>query len=188
MGLPVKKTIHSLEEYFELTEKETDCRYEYYFGEIIAMAGATLNHNYISGNAYAELKTKLKGRRCIPFNSETRLQVNDKLWVYPDVMVSCHEEDINACLFVRHPSLIIEVLSSSTQSLDYSIKKLNYFQIPDLQYYILIATDRIFVDVFERRENIWANRCYTEQDIIVPLPNLSLELTIADLYEWVKFA
>lgn len=50
MGLPVTKTKYSLDEYFKLTEKENDIRYEYHFGEIVAIAGALLRHNYLAGN------------------------------------------------------------------------------------------------------------------------------------------
>lgn len=187
MGNPAEKTIQTLDDYFSLTEGESETRYEYHFDKIVAMAGATLNHNHISGNIYATIHAQLKGRRCAPFNSDTRLRVADNLWVYPDVMISCNENDLQSRLYINHPSLIIEILSKSTRLADYSIKKQQYFQMPDLQYYILIESEMIFVDVYEKQGDIWINRIYQASDINIPLPLLDLNLNIADLYEWVKF-
>lgn len=124
MTLPAEKASYTLDEYFALTEHEGEIRYEYHFGKIVAMAGGLLRHSYISGNAYAALHSQLKGKRCVPFNSGTRLQVATELWVYPDVMVSCHEEDLTARLYVKFPTLIIEVLSSSTRTIDYTLKNI----------------------------------------------------------------
>ena len=131
MAFPAEKTFYTLDEYFALSENEGDTRYEYHFGEVVAMAGALLRHNAISTNLIGELRSKLKGRRCKPFNSDSRLKVENALWVYPDVMVSCHEDDINARLYVQHPSLIIEVLSDSTRQKDYMLKKQYYFKMPE---------------------------------------------------------
>ena len=51
MALPPEKRLHTLDEYFSLTDQEGEIRYEYYFGKIVAMAGALLRHNLVSGNA-----------------------------------------------------------------------------------------------------------------------------------------
>ncbi len=123
----------------------------------------------------------------MPFNSDTRLRVTQQMWVYPDVMISCHDEDIKARLYVQHPSLIVEVLSSSTRMVDYRLKKQHYFQIPDLQYYIMIETAAVFVDVYEKQGDDWVNRIYTEIENIIPLPLLGMELLVADLYDRVLF-
>lgn len=187
MGLPTANILYSLDEYFKLTEKEGDVRYEYHFGKIVAMAGALLRHNYLAGNFYGEFRNKLKGRMCVPFNSDTRLRVEDGLWVYPDVMISCHEADIKARLYIEHPSLIVEVLSGSTRKTDYSVKKANYFKIAGLQYVILVETERIFIDVYEKQGDFWVNKTYTAADTHIPLPLLDMELAIADVYEWVTF-
>lgn len=187
MALPAEKQLHSLDEYFSLTDQEGEIRYEYYFGKIVAMAGALLRHNLVAGNAFGLLYTQLRKKKCTPFNSDNRLRVNPQMWVYPDVMVSCHDEDLAARLYINHPSLIIEVLSESTRNVDYTLKRQYYLQIPDLQYYILIESDRIFVDVYERKEDFWANKIYTETDDIISLPFIGVELAIEDLYERVTF-
>lgn len=187
MALPAEKRLHTLDEYFSLTDQEGEIRYEYYFGKIVAMAGALLRHNLVSGNAFGSLYSQLRKKKCTPFNSDSRLRVNPRMWVYPDVMVSCHDEDIAARLYINHPSLIIEVLSESTRNVDYTLKRQHYLQIPDLQYYILIEADRIFVDVYERKEDFWVNKIYTETDKIISLPLIGAELLVEDLYERVTF-
>lgn len=187
MAFPAEKILYTLDEYFLLTDHESDIRYEYHYGKIVAMAGALLRHNIIAGNIFAEFHHKLKGRKCMPFNSDSRLRVNPQMWVYPDVMISCHEEDINARMYVQHPALIVEVLSVSTRMVDYRLKKQHYFQIPDLQYYIMIETAAVFVDVYEKQGDNWVNRIYTEMENIIPLPFLDMELLVAELYDRVVF-
>lgn len=187
MALPAEKRLHTLDEYFYLTDQEGDMRYEYYFGEIVAMAGALLRHNLIATNALGLLHNQFRKKKCTPFNSDSRLRVNPQMWVYPDVMVSCHDEDIAARLYINHPSLIIEVLSESTRNVDYTLKRQHYLQIPDLQYYVLIESDRIFVDVYERKEDFWVNKIYTETNAIISLPLIGAELGVEDLYERVNF-
>ena len=187
MAFPAVKTLYTLDEYFALTDHETEIRYEYHFGKIVAMAGAKLRHNIIAGNVHGELRNNLKKRKCRPFNSDSRLRVSAQMWVYPDVMVSCHEEDLKAKLYLNHPSLIVEVLSDSTRRIDYSLKKQYYSQLPDLQYYIIIETEAIAVDVYERQGSSWVNTLYTEADAVIPLPLLDLELQMEEVYQWVDF-
>ncbi len=187
MAFPAVKTLHTLDEYFALTDHETEIRYEYHFGKIVAMAGAKLRHNTIGTNTITSFHRQLQQRKCRPFNSDSRLRVNAQMWVYPDVMVSCHEEDLKAKLYINHPSLIVEVLSESTRRIDYSLKKQYYSQLPDLQYYIIIETEAIAVDVYERQGNSWVNTLYTEADAVIPLPLLDLELQMEAVYQWVDF-
>ena len=187
MALPAEKIFYTLDEYFSLTEQEGEVRFEYYYGTIVAMAGGLVRHSLVSTNALGLLYNQLRKRKCTPYNSDTRLRVNDEMWVYPDVMVSCHDEDLSARLYIKHPSLIIEVLSDSTKKVDYTLKKQHYFQIPDLQYYIMIDPTQMFVDVYEKKDTFWVNSVYTEANDKISLPLLALELLVEDLYERVKF-
>ena len=129
------------EEYLAL-ERQAEYRSEFFHGEIFAMAGASREHNLIAGNVSRELGNQLKGRPCETYQSDMRVKVSDTgLYTYPDVVVACGElafedDEVDTLL---NPTLLIEVLSESTESYDRG-KKFGYYRtIQSLAEYLLVA-------------------------------------------------
>jgi len=123
---------YTVEEYFAL-EEASDIRHEYYHGEVFpmdgpeAMVGATFAHNTIKQNCVIALRLGLRGKGCRVFDENVRLCINtDDHFTYPDVMVTCAPEDQLETRVVQHPSLLIEVLSDSTELRDRSWKLQQY--------------------------------------------------------------
>lgn len=113
----LKKTFITVEEYLA-RERAAEYKSEYLNGEIFAMAGASRPHNLITGNIYAKLHAQLERRSCNVYPSDMRLKVSGTgLYTYPDVMVVCGEEqfDDDQEDTLLNPTLIVEVLSKSTQ-------------------------------------------------------------------------
>ncbi|BAU14241.1 hypothetical protein LEP3755_47870 [Leptolyngbya sp. NIES-3755] len=177
------------EEYLEL-ERKADFRSEYRNREIIQMTGGTINHNRIAGNLYAFLKYALRGKGAEPFFSDLRLWIPDsQLYTYPDVMVIQ-----GAPIFlddrkdtVTNPSLIVEVLSKSTQEYDRSDKFKMYRSISQFQEYVLINQYQIEIEHYAKTSEGWLLRDYGADTKSINLRSLELELAIADLYEGVTF-
>lgn len=139
MAFPAGKHI-SPEEYLEIEINAIE-KHEYFDGQVIAMAGATENHNRIVANLIGELHNFLKGRDCDVFPSD--LRVTTPLlssYMYPDVSIVCGdlEKKENQFDTVTNPSVIIEVMSPSTQERDLGFKFWYYLQIPTLREYIII--------------------------------------------------
>lgn len=112
---PPKMTI---EEYLEW-EPQQDIRYEYVNGEIFAMTGGTIPQNDIVLNLYRALYPHLRSRGCRVNVSDVKVQVSPKsIYYYPDVIVSCDPQDLNARKFIQKPKLIAEVLSPGTSAKD----------------------------------------------------------------------
>ena len=178
----------TVQEYIK-QEVESDTKYEYHDGKIYALAGGTLNHGLISGNAYAELRIQLKAKKssCLPFNSDVKLFIaSTKSFVYPDSMVICGEikeskEDKNA---VTNPVLIIEVLSKSTAEYDRGDKFYLYRQIPTFREYVLIEQKKHVVDVHYKGEDsdLWRITRYEGLDKKIKLHSLDIELSMEELY------
>ena len=77
----------SIEEYLEMENFSSE-KHEYYRGQIFAMSGAKVPHNIISGNLYFELRKKLSGKSCMPFNSDQRIHIRENsLFTYPDISI-----------------------------------------------------------------------------------------------------
>lgn len=165
-------------------EEASAVRHEYIGGEVHAMAGESVAHNTIAGNIFAQLRGKLRGGSCRVFfeNVKLRLEVaREDLFYYPDVVVSCHPTGVER-LFVRLPTVVIEVLSPSTENTDRREKKMSYQQIATLEEYAIVAQDRREVTVF-RRANEWVAEVFTADDARVEFRSLGQGMTLAEIYE-----
>jgi Uma2 family endonuclease len=179
------------EEYMEFEVSSTR-KHEYYHGEIFAMTGGTEPHNLIAGNTYASLHAQLRRRPCRVYNSDQRIKVmTTGLHTYPDVTVVCGELQFveSSRLTITNPTVIIEVLSPSTERYDRGMKFQQYRTIPSLQDYILIAQDDHRIEHYTRQENgIWQLYEAFGLTAQIVLQSIACVLTVEDVYEKVELA
>lgn len=184
------KPYRTVEEYLAL-ERAAAYKSEYYKGEMFALAGASIQHNYITGNVFALLYTMLKEKPCSVFSSNLRVKVQEVgLYTYPDIVVCCGElvvEDSHGDTLLN-PSLIVEVLSASTEAYDRG-KKFEYYRlIPSLQEYVVAAQDRAHVEVFTRTDaGRWLLSEASGREGSIELASLGHTLALADVYNKVEF-
>jgi len=181
----------TMEEYIEF-DKNNEGRWEYFDGEVIDMAGGTLNHNQIASNISRVLGNKLEDKGCRALTSDTRLKVPKALpYRYPDVVVVCGEPIIGTIQgqeMLVNPLLIIEVLSPSTAEYDYGIEFTAYQSIESFQEYLLVAQDRPRVTQYVRQPNgQWLRRDIEEMEGVVKFTSVDCELTFSEIYRLVKF-
>ena len=153
-----RKTRLSPEEYLAL-ERKAEVRSEYLDGDMVAMSGGSREHNLIVTNLVSELRLQLKGRPCEVYPSNMRVKVSATgLYTYPDVVVVCGEptfedESVDTLL---NPTLIIEVLSDSTEAYDRGGKFAHYRKLASLMEYVLIAQTKPHVEYYVRQpDNRW---------------------------------
>jgi Uma2 family endonuclease len=165
-----------------------EIRYEYINGNIIAMTGGTVPHNDISINLLTALLPSVRASGCRINMADVKLCVNESgLYYYPDLMVSCHPQDLNARKFIQFPKLIVEVLSPGTADKDRTDKFTDYQSIPTLQEYLLISSEKISVECYRRGEGrMWLYYPYTSGDLI-NLESLGISVEIEQLYIGVEF-
>ena len=188
MGYALTKTeYYSPSQYFEIEELAKK-KYAYFFGEIMAMAGGSLRHNALCLNTVFAFKNKLKDTNCGIFMSEVRLQViENEMYVYPDVVITCSEKDLGEESMLRFPSLIVEVLSKSTAAFDLNEKLKYYLKIPSIFYYLTIEQKKVGVILHTKTTNGWNARLYEEMTDVIELPLLNIEITITEIYEKIQF-
>jgi Uma2 family endonuclease len=177
----------SVEEYLAY-DRVSEIKHEYYDGEVVAMAGGKIAHNSLAGAMYFQLREQLGHRSpCRVYNSDTRVQITKKQYVYPDVVVSCdisdHQDNSD---ILYSPRLIVEVLSPSTEAKDRGIK-LNWYRAhPCVYEYILINTRFQLVEIHRRNENSsWAYLTYGPGETI-ELTSLDLHISVDALYEGLR--
>ncbi len=169
-----------------LGELASEIRHEYVDGEVFAMAGAGEAHNLIAGNIFAKLRGLVRGGPCRVYISDMKLRVKTwKAHYYPDVMVTCDPTDSEAN-YKERPSLVVEVLSPSTERTDRREKMLAYRTLPDLREYLLVATDKQHVELYRRdAQDEWQLTNINPADGI-HLESLGYDLSLNDIYEDVK--
>jgi Uma2 family endonuclease len=161
------------------SEKSSAVKREYLDGRIYAMAGASHNHNFISGNVYRKFGNHLEGSHCAPFMSDTKVRIG-KDYVYPDVLVDCGNlagDDY----FSTTPIIIVEVLSKATRKTDVTTKLLRYINLDSLQEYVLIEQDIVSVQVL-RRSKHWLSEYYFLGDS-VNFASINLTLRVEEIYD-----
>ena len=105
------------EEFLEWDRTQT-IRHEFVDGEVYAMSGAGIAHNLAAGNLYLSLRGHLAGSSCRTFQTDVKLKVEAVgNFYFPDLIVTCSPADASDLYIVREPTLLVEVLSPSTQRL-----------------------------------------------------------------------
>lgn len=154
MGHAARMKALSLDEFlaWETTQQE---RHEFVDGEVFAMAGAEDRHVTITLNIAMALRQHLAGSPCRTYMSDMKLQVAERIF-YPDVLVTCNEADRHDRLVKRQPTLIVEVLSSSTAAYDRGEKFASYRHIHSLQELALIDPGSRRSDVYRKgNDGLW---------------------------------
>src|ERR1017187_5873973 len=147
------KTYLTPEQYLEI-ERKAEFKSEYYQGEMFAMAGARWAHNLILLNLASELRQQLRSRPCSVTSSDMRVRVNAKgLYTYPDVVVVCGEPQFldERRDTLLNPTLIVEVLSESTEQYDRGRKFEHYRPLESLAEYLLVSSERVSVERYTRQ-------------------------------------
>lgn len=177
----------SPEEYLK-AEQSSPIKHEYRWGLVYAMAGASNTHVLIAGNLFAMLRNHVRGGGCRAYISDTKVQIESiQTYYYPDVAISCDPRDREFKNFLRHPCLIVEVLSDTTEAFDRGEKFGDYRNLESLQEYVLISQTRKRVECFRRNtEGQWVLYPYNENDEI-HLASVDFRCAIADVYEDVDF-
>ncbi len=177
-----KYSVMSVEDYLILNRNSKDTRYEYLDGEIRMLAGGSPDHSIIIANLTSAIKGSLKGSQCRVYNSDLQLRLSEKRYVFPDVTISCDERDRNQKEMIRHPRVVVEVLSPTTEATDRGKKAAYYRACPTIQEYMMVDSEEVFVEVHRREEERWTINTFEPGDTIT-LESLGVRFPIEDAYE-----
>lgn len=186
----VPKALMTPEEYLA-HERQAEYKSEFFRGELFAMAGASAKHNLIVLNTGAALREHLRDEPCRVYASDLKLKVEaTDLFTYPDVTVVCGpprflDEHSDVLL---NPLVLVEVLSDSTEAYDRGKKFEHYRQIPSLRHYVLIAQDRVSVEIFSLADDgLWLMRSSQQLTDSLRLEAIQGLLHLAEVYAKVEF-
>ncbi|MFV9505123.1 MAG: Uma2 family endonuclease, partial [Oscillochloridaceae bacterium umkhey_bin13] len=176
--------------YLEL-ERQSTLKHEYYAGQVYAMAGASEQHNLIALNIAASLHGQVRGRTCRAYPSDMRVKIaKTGLYTYPDFTIVCGQVQFVDTVkrdTIINPTVIIEILSPSTERYDRGMKFQHYRTLDSLQEYLLVAQDKYHIERFARHEpHEWVFSEALGLDAIMPIRSIQGALTLRDVYEQVS--
>ena len=171
-------------EYLAL-EEQSEEKHDFFDGEIFARTGADVSHNLIGVNFVSAFKQALRGKPCREVVEGVQLAVREgHHYTYPDVMITCDPEDQRAKRILKAPVLLIEVLSPSTAEYDRGRKFNSYKELPSLQHYLLVSQTSWLVEWYRRETpGLWSFTALVEADDALLIPDLNINLTVAEIYD-----
>jgi len=185
MSVALTPTYYSAQEYLTL-ERSASYKNEFRDGQIYAMTGSNRNHNLVTGNIGGELSLQLKKRPCEAYMSNMRVKVAEAgSYHYPDIVVVCDTpqfEDAHVDTLLN-PTLLIEVLSPSTEAYDRGGKFAHYRKIVTLREYLLVAQDQLSIERYQRQGDVWILSEALGLEATVPLESIDCVLSLREVYD-----
>jgi Uma2 family endonuclease len=186
----VPKRLLTEQEYLA-KERLAAFRSEFYRGEMFAMAGASREHNLITGNIARTLANQLDGRPWETYSTDMRVRITPTgLYTYPDVVVACGgpqfadgEQDV-----LLNPTVLAEVLSPSTASYDRGDNRVHFLQLDSLRELLLVEQEFPAVEHHIRQPNgDWLLKTIEDPQARIELPSIGCVLTFAEIYARITF-
>ena len=185
-----KKHRYTPAEYLEL-ERAAEVKSEYLNGEIFLMSGASRRHNLVTGNVFRLLSSQLLCRPCETYTGDMRVRVSEVgLYTYPDVVVTCGEPIFDDLQFdtLLNPSVIVEVLSPSTEAYDRGRKFEFYRKLASLREYLVVSQDAPHIDRFAVDDlGRWTLTDASGLDAALDVSSIDCSLRLADVYDRIEF-
>lgn len=188
-SLATIQTIYTEEEYL-VFEREAEEKHELIDGEIVAMAGATREHNLIGTNTSTAIGYRLRGQDCEMYANDMRVRMRKGRYGYPDVVVACEkpifaDDEFDVLL---NPILVVEVLSKSTRFRDKTEKLITYQKMESVRECLLIEQEILRIEHYVKQTpQQWILRIYENLNEIIKLESISCEVPVAEVYAQIEF-
>ncbi len=166
-------------------ERQAFEKSELVHGVVVAMAGASENHQLLVSNLSTEILISVKKTSCRAFTSDTRIKARKGSYYYPDIVVTCGEreyEDEKRDVLLN-PKIVVEVLSETTKLKDRNEKFDSYTSMPSVTDYVIIEQNIMRVEHFSRARNKeWKVKILTQTDDLLKFPSINREISLEEIY------
>ena len=188
-NLAFAEKIYTPEEYLEF-EREAEVKHEFIDGEIVAMAGASREHNLIGTNLTVALGFRLRGKGCEIYANDMRVRMRKNRYGYPDVVVVCDQPQFDDEEFdvLLNPLIVIEILSKSTRFRDKTEKLIVYQKMESLRECLLIEQSEPRIEHYiKKTPTRWLLDIYENTDETINLKSVNCKLPVAEIYAQIEF-
>jgi Uma2 family endonuclease len=181
------RKIWTFDEYIN-AEEFAERKHEFHNGKRTTMAGATRQHNLITLRIGSEILKALDAKdddNTEVYSSDMNVfipAINKS--VYPDVTVAVEEPIMKHKHVMMNPTLLVEVLSTSTEAYDKGDKFDYYKTLPSFHEYVLVSQKKPIVEVFYRETPAkeWQSTRIEGLEGTVELRSIGCTLKMKDIY------
>ena len=174
-------SVSSFEAFLEL-EENSPVRHEFVYGNLFVMAGGTDRHDHVGGGLYARLFLEAFKQDYRVYKSDVLVRTPEEVGYYPDVFV-LQDSSFDTPRVKRRPSIVVEVLSRSTESIDRGEKLRNYRSISSLEQYVLLSQNEPLAEVYSKRaDGTWQHEILVN-DAVLQFSSIGFSLPLSILYE-----
>lgn len=165
-------------------ERDQRERHGYYRGQIFDMAGGSPRHSLLASRMIERLGTALRGKSCDVHTSDLRLGLDPRHFVYADAVVVCRPLELRPGTtdVVTNPSVVVDVLSKSTEAYDRGDKQAGFLALPSVQHYVLISQRTARVELYTRQADGSFRFTMHGAGATIELEKLGLTLVVDDIY------
>ena len=178
----------STEDYIA-AERHGSARQEFFNGQVIPKSGGNRWHNLIATSMATAISTRLQSNRAEVYVNGMRVQLNNRIICYPDVVVVAGEPtfaDSNADVLMN-PTVIMEIFSRVTNPMEKSRKLESYLATDSIKECLQIKADELRVEHYSKQNaKQWIYRIYNERDDVISLDSLNIKLSVSEIYSQVK--
>ncbi len=176
-----ERSVSSFEAFLEL-EENSPVKHEFVYGNLFVMAGGTDRHDHVANGLRAHLFFEAQKGKFRLHGSDMLIRTPDDVGYYPDALVVI-DSSFDTPRVKRRPSIIVEVLSASTESIDRGEKLRNYRSIPSLEQYVLLSQNEPLAEVYSKRnDGTWQHEILVE-DAMLEFSSIGFSLPLVVLYE-----
>ncbi|HEY4384774.1 MAG TPA: Uma2 family endonuclease [Ktedonobacteraceae bacterium] len=177
------RQMYTLDEYWRLVESFPEKKYEYIDGDIRMLTGESPAYAQIAANIGSLLAIALRSQECNVYSSDAALQLTENRVYFPDVSVSCNPADWTRKRALEAPSVVVEVISPSTEKTDKAEKLEVYQRYPTIQEILLVDSRRRHVAHYHRVGiSTWKDTLYDQDDEVIDLASIGVSLAVREMY------
>ena len=184
--MALRKQLMTREQFFPWAEAQ-DARYEFDGFQPVVMTGGNLRHTIIHLNIHAALHQRLRGTGYRPLGADAGVATIGDAVRYPDGLVTCSPITGDEYL-TPNVVVVFEVVGPTSGRTDRIVKVCEYAAVPSILRYVIVESASMGLTVLERENGTqkWTVTTLMTDDILL-LPEIGVEIPIAELYEGVDF-
>ncbi len=184
-----KKENYASEEYLK-QERSATSRHEVVGGKILSVAGSNRTRSLLATNAIIAIGNRVHGQKNEIYTANMRVQINANRFSYPDVVIVNTKPIFadNQADVLQNPTIVLEVYSKNTNSVDKTEKLESYLAMDSIREYVLVKEDEMRVEHYAKQNaKQWVYRIYNERDEVVALDSINCKISLAEIYSQINF-
>ncbi|MDQ3323663.1 MAG: Uma2 family endonuclease [Acidobacteriota bacterium] len=180
---------YTSEDYLKI-ERNSSTRHEFIGGKVLSLAGSNRTRSLIGSNTIIAVGNRIHGQKNEIYSGNMRVQMSPTRFSYPDVVIVSSKpafiDDESDVLL--NPTIVVEIYSTNTSSLDKTEKLECYLAMDSIREYLLVKEDEMRVEHYAKQNaKQWVYRIYNEREEIISIESINCKVSLTEIYGQINF-